>query len=176
MSGLGGVTPRRPPPHSPRCRGHVTASGAGRASGGGPAPFVRRRVPGSPLDAALPLIDLTHVGSNLASIAAAFVLPLPLGWERERSERSAGLRTFPLVAMASCGYILIASSVLGDRPEGRAHTGAIGAATALGRYEIALVLSAVNFAALRWLQAFKEHERHEFPEARAPAARSRPTG
>jgi putative Mg2+ transporter-C (MgtC) family protein len=139
----------------------------------------------------MPLVDVTRTLANLGSIAVAFVLGLALGWEREKAERSAGLRTFPLVAMASCGYILIASRVLGESPEAQArvleglmtgigfigggailkgegavrgtataasiwNTGAIGAAVAFGRYEIALLLAAINFAALRWLPLFKE--------------------
>jgi putative Mg2+ transporter-C (MgtC) family protein len=44
----------------------------------------------------------------------AFVLALPIGLNRGRAERSAGLRTFPLVAMVSCGGLAQAAiSVLG---------------------------------------------------------------
>jgi putative Mg2+ transporter-C (MgtC) family protein len=44
-------------------------------------------------------------------------LALPIGWNRARTERSAGLRTFPLVAMASCGLVQTAISILGpDAP------------------------------------------------------------
>ena len=68
----------------------------------------------------VPLVDMNRIVFVLAPIGAAFVLALPLGWERERAERSAGLRTFPLVAMASCGYIMLTSSVLGNHPEGQA--------------------------------------------------------
>jgi len=42
----------------------------------------------------LPLIDLTLIARNLGLISIAFILALPVGWEREQSERSAGLRTF----------------------------------------------------------------------------------
>jgi putative Mg2+ transporter-C (MgtC) family protein len=139
----------------------------------------------------VPFVEFSVLVKSLASIAFAFVLALPLGWEREQSERSAGLRTFPLVAMASCGYILIASGVLGNHPEGQArvieglmtgvgfigggailksegtvrgtataasiwNTGAIGAAVAFDRYEIAVLLSAVNYVTLRWLARFKD--------------------
>ena len=38
-------------------------------------------------------------------LVIAYVLALPIGWDREREERTAGLRTFPLVAIASCGFI-----------------------------------------------------------------------
>ena len=63
----------------------------------------------------VPLVDMNRIVCVLAPIGAAFVLASPLGWERERAERSAGLRTFPLVAMASCGYIMLTSSVLGNQ-------------------------------------------------------------
>ena len=141
----------------------------------------------------LPFADLRLVLHDLGAIAVAFVLALPIGWEREQSERSAGLRTFPLVAMASCGYILLASRVIGHHPEGLArvleglitgigfigggailksdgsvrgtataasiwNTGAIGGAVAFDRYEIAVVLAAVNFATLRWLSRLKPED------------------
>jgi putative Mg2+ transporter-C (MgtC) family protein len=48
------------------------------------------------------------------------VLALPIGWDREREERSAGLRTFPLVAIASCGFIQAAETILQGHPEAMA--------------------------------------------------------
>lgn len=42
---------------------------------------------------------------QLLPLAIAYLLALPIGWNREREERSAGLRTFPLVAVATCGFI-----------------------------------------------------------------------
>ena len=42
---------------------------------------------------------------HLRDLAIAYALSLPIAWNREREERSAGLRTFPLVAIASCGFI-----------------------------------------------------------------------
>ncbi len=50
---------------------------------------------------------------HLVHLLVAFVLALPIGWDRALAERSAGLRTFPLVAMASCGLVQTAISVLG---------------------------------------------------------------
>ena len=50
---------------------------------------------------------------HLVHLLVAFVLALPIGWNRARAERGAGLRTFPLVAMASCGFVQTANSVLG---------------------------------------------------------------
>ena len=43
----------------------------------------------------------------------AFVLALPIGWNREQHTRIMGLRTFPLVALGSTAYVLISVSVLG---------------------------------------------------------------
>jgi putative Mg2+ transporter-C (MgtC) family protein len=50
---------------------------------------------------------------HLVHLLVAFVLALPIGWHRAREEQSAGLRTFPLVAMASCGLVQTAISVIG---------------------------------------------------------------
>lgn len=44
---------------------------------------------------------------RLGKLAAAFVFALPAGLIGEKETHSAGLRTFPLVAMASCGYLLL---------------------------------------------------------------------
>ena len=57
---------------------------------------------------------------NLFAMVLAYVLALPIGWERERADRSAGIRTFPLVAIASCGFVLATEPVLQGHPEGRA--------------------------------------------------------
>jgi putative Mg2+ transporter-C (MgtC) family protein len=138
----------------------------------------------------LPLIDIAQIGSNLVHLTIAYVLALPIAWERERHDQSAGLRTFPLVAMASCGYVLLTSRMFAGSPEAQAriveglitgigfigggailkgdeavrgtataasiwNTGAIGAAVAYGRYEIALLLAVINFVTLRWLARLK---------------------
>lgn len=55
--------------------------------------------------------------SHLVAMMAAYLLALPIGWNREKEERSAGVRTFPLVAMAACGYVLIATSLPGSSPD-----------------------------------------------------------
>ena len=47
------------------------------------------------------LLVAFRVLPHVAALAFAYVLALPIGWDRERNERSAGLRTFPLVAVAS---------------------------------------------------------------------------
>ncbi|MBN8942456.1 MAG: MgtC/SapB family protein [Rhizobiales bacterium] len=54
---------------------------------------------------------------HLAALAVAYLLALPIGWDREKEERSAGLRTFPLVAIACCGFIQAAEAKLGSSPD-----------------------------------------------------------
>jgi putative Mg2+ transporter-C (MgtC) family protein len=49
---------------------------------------------------------------HLAALMVAYILALPIGWDREQNERSAGLRTFPLVAIAACGFIQAAETVI----------------------------------------------------------------
>jgi putative Mg2+ transporter-C (MgtC) family protein len=44
---------------------------------------------------------------DLAKLLTAYVLALPVGWYREKEAHSVGVRTFPLGAMASCGYVLL---------------------------------------------------------------------
>jgi hypothetical protein len=50
-------------------------------------------------------------------LAFAYVLALLIGWDREHNERSAGLRTFPLVAVASGGFIQATEGITGNSPE-----------------------------------------------------------
>lgn len=47
------------------------------------------------------------IWAHLSLLGIAYVLALPIGWNRERYERSAGLRTFPLVAVATCAFMLV---------------------------------------------------------------------
>ena len=56
-----------------------------------------------------PALEGTGTAAQLLKVCIAFVLALPTGWERFKHDRSAGLRTFPLVSMASCAYMLAAS-------------------------------------------------------------------
>jgi putative Mg2+ transporter-C (MgtC) family protein len=55
-----------------------------------------------------------------AALAVAWLLALPIGWNRERAERSAGIRTFPLVALASCAIVEAAESLTVGEPEAMA--------------------------------------------------------
>lgn len=134
-------------------------------------------------------IQWSEVWSNLIQLGIAYVLALPVAYDREASSRGAGLRTFPLVAVAACGYTLIGISVL-DTTDAEArvlqglitgigfigggailknkgsvsgtataasiwNTGLIGMAVAFHRYEIAIVMSAINFLTLRYVYQLK---------------------
>jgi putative Mg2+ transporter-C (MgtC) family protein len=57
---------------------------------------------------------IIHAASRLA---LAFLLGLPLGWEREQRSRSAGLRTYPLVSACVCGFLLLAKMRAGGTEE-----------------------------------------------------------
>lgn len=127
----------------------------------------------------------------LGKISFAYVLSLPTGWWGEKEGHATGIRTFPIVAIASCGYLLVMPAM--SSPEGLAassrvlqglvagigfvgggaivkegmsvqgtaaaasiwNTGAIGAAVALGKYEVAIVLAILNVLTLRGLVPLK---------------------
>ena len=57
---------------------------------------------------------------HLIALAVAYALAFPIGWNREHEERSAGLRTFPLVAVATCGFIQAAEALTAASPEAMA--------------------------------------------------------
>jgi putative Mg2+ transporter-C (MgtC) family protein len=66
------------------------------------------------------LLGTFRVVPHVAALAGAYALALPIGWDRERAERSAGLRTFPLVAVASCGFVQATERLLATSPEATA--------------------------------------------------------
>jgi putative Mg2+ transporter-C (MgtC) family protein len=49
--------------------------------------------------------------SDIVDLLIAFILAVPIGWNREREDRSAGIRTFPIVAIASCALTLITAGL-----------------------------------------------------------------
>ena len=57
---------------------------------------------------------------HFVALAVAYLLAIPIGWNRENEERSAGLRTFPLVALATCGFVQAAESLTAGSPEAMA--------------------------------------------------------
>lgn len=56
--------------------------------------------------------DWSAIANNLVHLGIAYLLAIPIAWNREKYSRSAGLRTFPIVAMSTCGYMLIGMQVL----------------------------------------------------------------
>lgn len=61
-------------------------------------------------------MDIFNPVPHLIALAAAYVLAIPIGWNREKEERSAGLRTFPLVAVASAGFVQAVEGLTADDP------------------------------------------------------------
>ncbi len=57
--------------------------------------------------------EWNEIWANFWHVGIAYALTALIGWDREREAHSAGLRTFPIVGMASCGYLL----VLGPQPD-----------------------------------------------------------
>ena len=68
---------------------------------------------------------LSVEGRMILDIVVAYVLALPVGWDREHHERSAGLRTFPLVCVASCA-LAAAAGTMGSSEQSRVIQGLIG--------------------------------------------------
>jgi len=135
------------------------------------------------VDPLLTEVSWWKVLDNLTHLGIAFALAAPLGWDGEQVNRGAGLRTFPLVCVGSCAFLLIGrtilqgsesharilyglmtgigfiggGSILKDRGSvsGTAtaasiwNTGAVGAAVAWQRYEIAIALAVANLALMR---------------------------
>lgn len=65
-------------------------------------------------------LQWSDILSHIVDLGVAFVLALPIGWDQEKEARSAGIRTFPLVAVASCGLVLVAIRVLGEHSQSQA--------------------------------------------------------
>jgi putative Mg2+ transporter-C (MgtC) family protein len=136
-------------------------------------------------------LEFTRFAPHIIALAIAYALAIPIGWDRERSERSAGLRTFPLVAVAACGFVQATERLVVDNPQALARvvegviggigfigggaivkgrtsvhgtataaslwaTGAVGIAVGLGSIDVALVISVITFATLRYLTPFKK--------------------
>jgi putative Mg2+ transporter-C (MgtC) family protein len=136
-------------------------------------------------------VDWAQVWSVAEKILLAWLLAMPTGLVREKQEHGIGIRTFPIVAMASCAYLLLfttgtpvdllaaQSRVLqglvagigfvgggailkeGLSVHGTAtaasiwNTAAIGASVALGRFEIAILLSILNLFTMEALVPLK---------------------
>jgi putative Mg2+ transporter-C (MgtC) family protein len=58
-----------------------------------------------------------NVAWDVLRLVMAYVLAFPIGWDREREDRSAGLRTFPIVAVAACAFTILGTSIPGATAE-----------------------------------------------------------
>ena len=136
-------------------------------------------------------IDWWQIVEHLYHLLISYALTMPIGFNREFSLKHFGIRTFPLVAVVSCGFMLTGMAVI-DSTEGEArviqgiitgigfigggailrnkegvevtataasiwNTGAIGVAVAFDRYEIAVILSLINFLTLRLIGRLKKN-------------------
>lgn len=71
-------------------------------------------------------LDLQLMLSHSFYLGVAFLLTLPIAFNREQNAQGAGLRTFPLVAIASCAFMLVAKDVYqGSEAEARVMYGVI---------------------------------------------------
>ena len=64
-------------------------------------------------------IDWWRVLHYLWHLLFAYALAIPIALDREQSQRHFGLRTFPLVAVVSCGFMMVGMSVI-DTTDGEA--------------------------------------------------------
>jgi putative Mg2+ transporter-C (MgtC) family protein len=121
----------------------------------------------------------------------AYALSFPTAWLSEREGHAVGIRTFPIVAIASCAFVLLGAGPAGPDTTAAAsriiqgliagigfigggaivkdgmsvrgtaiaasiwNTGALGAAVALGRYEIAILLAILNLFTMEALAPLK---------------------
>ena len=58
-------------------------------------------------------LDWQQIFTHLVQLGMAFLIALPVAWNREHRAEGAGLRTFPLVAVAACGYMLVGLQMFG---------------------------------------------------------------
>lgn len=65
-------------------------------------------------------IPWASVVVGIVKLLMAYALAMPIAWNRERVKFTAGLRTFPLVAVGAAGYVMIAYTVFGDNIEAQA--------------------------------------------------------
>jgi putative Mg2+ transporter-C (MgtC) family protein len=57
---------------------------------------------------------------HIRDLTIAYALAFLIGWNREQEDRSAGMRTFPLVAIAACGFVQAVEGLLRNEPQGMA--------------------------------------------------------
>ena len=120
--------------------------------------------------------DWFGIFTDFWHLSVAFILASVIGWNREEEEHNTGIRAFPIVAMASCAFVMIAtfhgdqaaqSRVLQGLVAGIGFVGgaataasvlaaaAMGASVALDRFGMAVSLMVLNLIALRGLLPIK---------------------
>jgi hypothetical protein len=57
--------------------------------------------------------DWPHITANILHIVLAYALAFPIGWERGKNYNIAGLRTFPIFAMATSSNAQAAQAEIG---------------------------------------------------------------
>lgn len=78
------------------------------------------------MESLLPEVDVGLILLHLRQIGIAFILSLPVAINREYRAQAAGLRTFPLVAIACCAFMLVGMDVYeGSDAEARVMYGII---------------------------------------------------
>jgi len=65
--------------------------------------------------------DVSLFAAFIGKVFVAWVLTFPVSVERARDDRSAGLRTFPVVAASSCALVLLAGQVFGIGSDQQTH-------------------------------------------------------
>lgn len=71
-------------------------------------------------------LNFDLIFQHFFQLGVAFLLSLPIAFNREYNDRGAGLRTFPLVTIASCSFMLVGMSVYeGSDAEARVMYGII---------------------------------------------------
>ena len=156
-----------------------------------------------------PLQTLEEFQRHLTPIVVAYVLALPIGWNRARRSFGAGLRTFPLVAVASCGLALMGNQLSSGSADAASrivqglitgigfigggailkskgtvsgtataasvwNIGIVGMAVGFGYYDIAVLLSLINFLTLQFLVTDLTAKRELQLEKRLEGASSGP--
>lgn len=62
-------------------------------------------------------MTVSSMANDMFHLAIAYALAFPIGWNREQEDGAAGIRTFPIVAIGSCGLAMIGTNLTGATPD-----------------------------------------------------------
>lgn len=127
---------------SARAEGNARGAVPGGTVPGGamfPAGVARRALRPAPGEGQLDDLNMqawldgvvTSYWPQVRDLGIAYALAFVIGWNREREAHSAGLRTFPLVAVASCGFVQMAETLTIDDANATARL-LVGVMTGIG--------------------------------------------